>query len=218
MKKINVIIILLLIVMVIVAGLSYTYYIHEKDYDLNLSTTTYEVYSTVSFDGVIYDHLSEYYDQEKKAYIINVYDENAENYIDKLSIDLSFEVPIASKMRFQIHESYELTRYYHNQEETIIKEIIYQQTIDSDHFMHSLLGKGSYQDYFKHSDLYTYANQTFYPGTVYQLNMVSGGSHHFVRNNSLYHETCYLYLDYSFEFVQANRYSNIWQIDPLLLS
>jgi hypothetical protein len=218
MKKIYIIIMLMIFVMVFIAGLSYTYYLHEKDYDLNLNTKSYEVYSTVSFDGVVYDHLSEYYDQEKKAFIINVYDQNATNYIEKLSIDLQFEVPIASKMRFQIKESYELTRYYHNQEETIIKEIIYQQTIDPTYFNHSLLSKGSFQNYFNHSDLYTYAYETFYPDSVYQLNIVSGGNQHVVRNNSLYHETCYLYLDYSFEFVQANRYSNVWQIDPLLFS
>jgi hypothetical protein len=195
MKKIYIIIMLMIFVMVFIAGLSYTYYLHEKDYDLNLNTKSYEVYSTVSFDGVVYDHLSEYYDQEKKAFIINVYDQNATNYIEKLSIDLQFEVPI-----------------------TIIKEIIYQQTIDPTYFNHSLLSKGSFQNYFNHSDLYTYAYETFYPDSVYQLNIVSGGNQHVVRNNSLYHETCYLYLDYSFEFVQANRYSNVWQIDPLLFS
>lgn len=218
MKKTYIISILLVIVMIVLAGMSYTYYLLEKDYEMDLNTTQYEVYSTVSFDGIVFDHLSEYYDQEKKAYIINLYDQHAVNYIEKLSIDLSFEVPIASKMRFKINESYELTRYYHNQEETIINEIIYQQTINQDYFSHSLLSKGSYDHYINHSDFYTYAYETFYPDTIYQLNIVLGGQNHVVRNNSLYHETCYLYLDYSFEFVQANRYSHIWQIDPLFLN
>ena len=34
--------------------------------------------------------------------------------------------------------------------------------------------------------------------------------------NSLYHETCILYLAYEFEVVQANRYSQVWGVDSTL--
>ena len=77
---------------------------------------------------------------------------------------------------------------------------------------------GTYNQILNHSDFYTYAYETFMPGESHRLNIISSGSSYPVKNNSLYDETCYLYLDYSFEFVQANRFSQVWEVDPLLLS
>ena len=210
--------ILLMIVMLVITSLSYSYYINEKDYNLNIDTDIYQVQTELSFNGVLHDYLSPYYDIEKHAFIINLYDDQANNYIGNLSLDLVFEVPIASKMRFKLNESYKLTRFYNNQEQTIITEIIYQENINETYHPFSLLKKGSYTDLLSHSDYYMYALETFMPGHLYKLNIISGGMEYPTKNNSLYFETCYLYMDYRFEFVQANRFSQVWQVDPLLLS
>lgn len=218
MRKQYAFITLLIIFMLIITSLSYTYYMNEKDYIVNLNTDVYQVNTELSFNGVSQDYLSPYYDIDKQAFIINLYDEQAINYIGNLSLDLVFEVPIASKMRFKLNESYELTRYYNNQEQTIITEIIYQENINENYHAYSLLSKGSFTDLLSHSDYYTYARETFMPGHQYELNIISGGIHYPAKDNSLYYETCYLYLDYRFEFVQANRFSQVWQVDPLLFS
>jgi len=211
-------VIVLIIVMLVITSLSYTYYINVKDYNVNLDTDLYQVQTELAFNGVVYDHLSPYYDSNKNAYIVNLYDETAVNFIGNISLDLFFEVPIASKMRFQLNQSYELTRYYQNAEQTVISEIIYQETIDDSYHPFSLLKKGSFTEALYHSDFYTYAYETYMPGQTYELNIISGGFTYPAKDNSLYYETAYLYLDFRFEFVQANRFSQVWQVDPLLLS
>ena len=218
MRKQYILISFLIILMLVITSLSYTYYIQEKDYFVNVDTDLYQVYTELTFNGVIHDELSPYYDSDKNAFIINLFDDTAENYISNLSLDVYVVVPIASKLRFMLNESYELTRYYHNQEQTIITEIIYQETIDETHHAHSLLKKGGYNQTLDHTDFYTYAYETFMPNQTYHLNVISSGSGYPAKDNSLYYETCYLYLDYRFEFVQANRFSQVWKVDPLLLS
>lgn len=217
MRKNTVFVILVIAVMLVVTTLSYTYYINIKNYNLDLNTDIYTVSTKLSFNGIIYDEQSIYYDQEKKAYMINLYDDQAINYIGNLSVDLTFEVPIASKMRFQLKQSYELTRYYHNPDQTVIKEIIYQSSIDTTYHPHSLLKVGTFNQILNHSDFYTYAYDSFMPNQAYELNIISGGTSYPVKDNTLYYETCLLYLDYSFEFIQANRFSQVWNVDPLLL-
>ena len=218
MRKQQISIILLIILMLVITSLSYSYYIQENDYFLNLNTDAYEVYTELSFNGVVHDELSSFYDNHKHAYVINLFDETAENYIGNLSLDIYVSVPVASKLRFILNESYELTRYYHNQEQTVITEIIYQETIDEMHHAYSLLKKGSYNQTLDHTDSYTYAYETFVPNQTYHLNIISSGTSYPAKENSLYSESCYLYLDYRFEFVQANRFSQVWKVDPLLLS
>lgn len=218
MKKNYALIIVLIVMMLVITSLSYTYYINEKDFQVNLKTDSFQVQSELSFNGVIYDRLSAFYDQDKNAYKINLFDESATNYIGNLSLDIYFEVPIASKMRFKLSESYELTRNYHNVNQTVISEIIYQETIDETYYPYSLLKIGNLLNVIHHSDFYTYAYETFMPGQIYHLNIISSGLSYPIKDNNLYDETCYLYLDYRFEFVQANRFSQVWNIDPLLLS
>lgn len=218
MRKRYVSVILILIVLLAITSISYTYYLKEKDYTIDVHTETYLVRTELTFNGVIQDTLSPYYDTDKQAYIINLYDEEALNYIGNLALDIYFEVPIASKLRYQLNQSYELTRYYNNQEQTVITEIIYQESIDNTYYPYSLLKKGSFTNVLFHSDYYTYALDTYYPEQTYHLNIISSGLSYAAKDNSLYYETCYLYLDYSFEFVQANRFSQVWNVDPLLLS
>lgn len=218
MRKKYIIIVILLVTLTLITSLSYTYYLKEKDYTIDVNTNTYLVETELSFNGVVQDDLSPYYDANKHAFIINLYDDTAVNYIGNLALDIYFEVPIASKLRYQLNQSYELTRYYNNQEQTIITEIIYQETIDDTYYPYSLLKKGSFTDFLYHSDFYTYAYDTYMPGQTYHLNIISAGLSYAAKDNSLYYENCYLYLDYTFEFVQANRFSQVWKVDPLLLS
>ena len=216
MRKEKLYIIFLLMISLAISSLSYAFYLNEKTYQFILNQDDYEVEISLLFNQIEHDMTSVHFDIDKRAYEINLFDFDAENYIENINLILNIDVPVASRMRFKIKESYELTRYYQNQEQTVLKEIIYMTEKEEPHFPFSLLKKGDFQNYFLHTDGFYYINDVIDVNQTYHVDLIHSGISYPVRNNSLYYETCYLYLSFEIELLQANRVSQVWQIDPSL--
>lgn len=206
----------LIILGLITSVISYTFFIKELSYETILETKAFNLDIDIKLGTLDLDPTSIYFDQIKKVYVINLYDTEAVNYINNLDINFIVEVSIASRLRFKIYESYELTRYYHNQEETILKEIVYINQVDPSHYQFSLLKKGIFDNYFISEGDYMYVDQMILPNQTYTFDLIEGGVNYPVRNNNLFYETCMLYLAFEVEVVQANRYQEVWnlQTDP----
>lgn len=216
MRNQKLIITILIIFALSFTSLSYTFYVKDNTYITTLDTKAFELTVEIKLGEVALDPTSLYFSDEKQAYMINLYDEQAENYINNFTLKIKTDVSIASRLRFRLHESYELTRYYHNQEQTILKEIIYMDAQDDTQHPFSLLKKGEFQNYFLSDYHYSYFDQLISQNQIQIFDLIAGGASYEVRENSLYHETCVLYLAYEFEVVQANRYSQVWGVDSTL--
>jgi hypothetical protein len=70
-----------------------------------------------------------------------------------------------------------------------------------------------FTNYFKDEQDYMYVDQVITPEQTFVFNIIDGGNFYPIRENSLFHETCYLYLAFEFEVVQANRYQEIWNLE-----
>lgn len=211
-------IIILLIGLVIISSISYAFYLKENNYLVSLKRDDYDVDVNLAFDGVLVDSSSPYFNLEKNAFEINLFNTEAINYIGNIELSVDVIVPIASRMRFRLKESYELTRYYHNQDQTVLKEIVYMTEKDETYHLFSLLKKGSYSNYFYHTDRNYYVDDLLETHQVYNFQFIDSGTSYPIRDNSLYYETIYLYLSFEFEFIQANRASQVWKIDPMIFS
>lgn len=213
MIKQKLLIILLIFIGLSVTIVSYTFFVKNIVFATTLETQDFELELDIKLGSINIDTQSIYYDDLMSVYVINLYDVNEINYIDNLSISINVNVSIASRLRFRFYESYEITRYYHNAEETIVKEIIYIDKQNELSYPFSLLNKGDFTNYFKGENDYMYANEVFFANQVYILNLIDGGNPYLVRDNSLFSETCVLYLAFEFEVVQANRYQEIWNLE-----
>lgn len=211
-------VVVLLIGLLSISVVSYAFYLNENNYLISLDRDDYDVKINLSFNDVVIDSTSPYFNVEKNAFEINLYDENAQNYIENIELSLDVIVPIASRMRFRLNESYELTRYYHNQDQTILKEIIYMTEKDENYHQFSQLKKGQYTNYIYHIDRYNYIDDLIKTNQTYHFDLIESGMPYPVRDNSLYYETIYLYLSYDIEFIQANRASQVWDIDPAMFT
>lgn len=196
-----------------VSMISYTFFIKNITHTTTLETQAFDLDIDIKLGSVDLDPSSIYYVEDKQVYAINLYETSEINYIDNLSLSVVVDVSIASRLRFKLYESYELTRYYHNQDETILKEIIYIDQQDEFSYPFSLMKKGMFTNYFKDEQDYMYVDQVIYTDQTYTFNIIHGGNAYPIRENSLFHETCYLYIAFEFEVVQANRYQEIWNLE-----
>ncbi len=213
MIKQKLLIILLISIGLSVTIVSYTFFIKNIVFATTLETQAFELELDMKLGSTSLDASSIYYLDDMDVYAINLYDLNELNYIENLSISIHVNVSIASRLRFKLYESYELTRYYHNVDETIVKEVIYIDEQDEFTYPYSHLGKGLFTNYFKDEDDYMYVDELIFPNQIYVLNLIDGGHPYLVRDNTLFSETCMLYLAFEVEVVQANRYQEIWNLD-----
>lgn len=208
----------LMIALLITIGLSvsivsYTFFVKTITHITTLETQDFNLDVDIKLGSVSLDITSIYYLEDMQVYAIDLYEISQINYIDNLSLSVSVDVSIASRLRFKLYESYELTRYYHNQEETILKEIVYIDQQDELSYPFSLMKKGMFTNYFKDEQDYMYVDQVIGSDQIYVFNIIDGGYAYPIRENSLFHETCILYLAFEFEVVQANRYQEIWGLE-----
>jgi hypothetical protein len=213
MKTQKLIITVLIIIGFSVSMISYTFFVKNITHTTTLETQDFDLDLDIKLGSIDLDPASIYYLEDKEVYAINLFEISEANYIDNLSLSIIVDVSIASRLRFKLYESYELTRYYHNQEETVLKEIIYIDQQDESSYPFSLMKKGMFTNYFKDEQDYMYIDLVINPDQTYVFNIIDGGYAFPIRENSLFHETCYLYLGFEFEVVQANRYQEIWGLD-----
>ncbi len=211
-------IIILLIMLVAVTSVSYAFYLKENNYIVSLDRNDYLVDIKFTFNGIEADTLSPYYDLDKKAFKIDLFDIQAINYIENVGLSVDVNVPIASRMRFRINESYVLTRYYNNVDQTVLEEVIYMTEKDETQHSFSLLKKGTFTNYILHTDRYYYVNDILQTNQTHVFDLINSGISYPVRDNILYYETCYLYVSFDIELIQVNRFSQVWGVDPIIFN
>lgn len=197
----------------------YAVFQEKKEALIQFETEEAKVEVFVEFDGIAVSKDSPYYDQIKKALLINASNENEGNYIGKLNISIEVTPYIVSRLRIKIQDEWHLRRTYSNTTPTrIIDEIISheheQANPTSLNYLFHLPELAAFKsDYGIDHKGYLYYRDLLQKGETYRIEIIDGGKKVTVKNTNIYYEESYLYLDLLIDLVQANRFSEVWEMD-----
>ena len=200
----------------------YAYFVIEEEHGITITTGEYGIEVMISFNDVIIDGTSPYYDQEKDVIIINAYDELSENYIGNFKIDIAITSKVASRVRLKLQDEWELTRIYLDQDpnypiEPVVLNV-YHDKKDATYYPFSLFKVDPTLNAIYDLDGYTYINQIIPKNETTIINFIDGGVPYPVKNNEVFYEMVYVHVDLIVDIVQANRFVEKWGIDPTFFS
>ena len=209
-----------LIVMVLGASIPtiLAYFQAQEIRGIIVQTGDYEVEVFASFNGVVVDYNSPYYDRENGSLIVNAYDETSDNYVGDLKISVAVTSVVPSRMRIKLQEQWTLTRTYLDQDPLYpipdVVEVLYHNNHGAGYYPFSLLKvPGTFTPIYDVNG-YAYMTNIITSGETTSFDIIQSGDKYLVKNNEVYSEVCYLYIDLMIDVVQANRFSEIWGIDP----
>ena len=183
-----------------------------------VQTGDFEVEVFASFSGVVVDYNSPYYDRDNGSLIVNAYDELSDNYIGDLEISVAVTSIVPSRMRIKLQEQWTLTRTYLDQDPLYpiadIVEVLYHNNRGTGYYPFSLLKVPTSFTPIYDVNGYAYMTDIVPSGETTTFDIIQSGDKYLVKNNEVFSEVCYLYIDLTIDVVQANRFSEIWGIDP----
>ncbi len=208
----------ILLVLMISVIVTYAYFQVSETHGITIDTGEFEVELVVKFNGVTVDVDSNYYDKNRGKIIANASDPLSDNYIENMTIDLVVTPEVAARMRFKIQQEWELRRYYLDQdtENPIdpVFESIYHPQKTIAYYPYSLMMWAPDFPYSYEQDGTVYYMDIIPNSGVVTIPLIHGGSPYTVRTNSVLFEECYVYFDIYIDLVQANRFAEVWGIDP----
>jgi len=190
---------------------TYAYFSKASTHAIELHIGETSVETFMSFDDVIIDEFSPYYNAEDGILIINASDPTSENAIGKLNMTLNLSTAYASRLRIKLMESYVKERTYLLTGEKLIETMAVTENRDGYHPF-SYLSHGEGYLFEQGDEGYQYFPDIIEENQLIELNIIHGGLTVYGRQNALFVETIYLHLKVSVEVVQANRYHEIWGI------
>jgi len=206
-----------LFIFVMIAN-TYAYFQMSEEHGITITTGEFEVEMLIYFGQQVVTYNSNYYDKDKGIVTVNAYDATATNYIGNMNIYISITPQVAARYRFKIQQEWELQRYYLNQVEgneiPPVFESVYFDRTSAPYYPFSYLRFADEYDY-----LLDDIGRVYYNGIVSKsdeaviYHVIEGGAAYPVRSNDVIEEECYLYIDISFDIVQANRFAEVWGID-----
>lgn len=196
----------------------YAYFVIEEEHGITITTGEYGIEVMISFNDVIIDGTSPYYDQTKDIIIINAFDDTAENYIGNFKIDIAITSKVASRVRLKLQDEWELTRIYLDQDPNYpidpVVLNVYHEVKDSTYYPFSLFKVDPTFNALYDLEGYTYINQIIPKNETTIINFINGGDAYPVKNNEVFYEMVYVHVDLIVDIVQANRFVEKWGIDP----
>lgn len=194
----------------------YAYFQIQEEHGIFISSSEFEAEILASFDGNVVNLESEYYDFDKQKIVVNMFDENADNYVGKLKIDVIVKPVIAARLRVKIKQETELIRYYidQNPENPIppLKEAVYHSDQGYPYYPFSPLKFDPTFTIKQNDDGYMYYDQMVSKGNEITIPIIEYGDPYTIRVNSVLYEECYMYIDIELDIVQANRFAEVWGI------
>ncbi len=196
----------------------YAYFQVQEQKGIMIQTGDFEVEMLISFDSTIIDINSPYYDRDTGSVIVNAYDPLSPNYVGNLKISFIVTSIVASRFRIKLQDEWTLTRHYLDQNPLYpipdVVEAVYHSNHGLAYYPFSLLKLGSGFAPLYDLQGYAYAPQIIPKGQPTTINFIQSGDPYAVRINEVFTETCYIHLDLIVDVVQANRFSEVWNIDP----
>ncbi len=210
----------LLSIMVFAITMSFTmaWFQRNEERGLIIETGEFEVELLVYFDGVLMDINSPYYDRENGILIVNAFDTESENYIGNLEVKIAVTPEVAARMRIRLHQEWTLVRTYldQNPEDPVppVTEAIYHEMKGTGYYPFSLFKTGPGFAAIFDVNGYAYMPDIIPKNQTTVINLIDGGDRYPVRTNPVFLEECYVHLTFFVDLVQANRFVEIWAIEP----
>lgn len=196
----------------------YAYFQVQEQKGIMIQTGDFEVEMLISFDSTVIDINSPYYDRDTGSVLVNAYDPASPNYVGDLKISFIVTSIVASRFRIKLQDEWTLTRHYLDQNPLYpipdVVEAVYHSNHGLAYYPFSLLKLGSGFAPLYDLQGYAYAPQIIPKGQPTTINFIQSGDPYAVRINEVFTETCYIHLDLMVDVVQANRFSEVWNIDP----
>ncbi|MCR3905616.1 MAG: hypothetical protein NUK62_01115 [Tenericutes bacterium] len=196
----------------------YAYFVKKQDHGIIVATGEFTVEIFASFNDVVVNTESPYYDAQKNIIIVNAYDQLSENYIGNLKIDIGITPEVAARVRIKLQDEWELTRIYldQNPEYPIdpVIENVYHTPKGSGYYPFSLLKINPTFNGIYDLQGYTYINQIIPKNQTTMIHFIDSGDRYPARTNEVFYEMCYVYIDLIVDVVQANRFVEKWGIEP----
>jgi hypothetical protein len=196
----------------------YAYFIRNNERGIVIVTSAYEIEIIASFDDEIVGFTSPYYDIEKQVLIVNAYDPNSDNYIGKLTIDIYITPYNTSRGRLKLMDEWELTRTYLEQDPLYpiapVVEALNHPNMGTGYYPFSLFKTNETWHPIYDINGYAYFNMLLEKNKTTVIRLIEGGDRYITRSNEVFTESVFVYVDLRIEVVQANRFSEVWGIDP----
>lgn len=196
----------------------FAYFQAQEQRGIIIQTGDFEVEVFASFSGVVVEYNSPYYDRENETLIVNAYDPSSVNYVGHLKISVAITAVVPARMRLKLQEQWTLTRIYLDQDPLYpiadVVEVVYNSNHGSGYYPFSLLKIPSSFAPIYDVNGYAYMTGIIPKGQTTTFDFIQYGDAYLVKNNEVFTEVCYLYIDLMIDVVQANRFSEIWGIDP----
>ncbi len=189
---------------------SFAWYRSQRVLPIVLENGEFDVVLKVDFDGLEVGLNSPYYDNQKKIIIIDGGDSSAPNYIGKLNISVEVTSSIASRFRLRLQDEWQLYRHYF-QSNTTVSSVIYHERTPEGPIDNPFIVDSGF-DYLSDNNGFIYYNDVLLPNVAYEFKIIDRGTRYNVRETDNYYEECVVHLDFYFDIVQANRFSERWQI------
>jgi len=196
----------------------YAYFVKSNTRGIIIETSEYEIEIIASFNHQIVTYTSPYYDPVKQVLIVNAYDPNSDNYIGDLEIKIYITPYNTSRIRLKLFDEWELTRTYLDQDPNYpilpVKEALNHPVMGPTYFPFSSLKiHPSFQALYDASG-YAYIDEIILKGQTIEIPFIESGDRMTVRTNEVFIEEIYVYIDLRIDIVQANRFVEVWGIDP----
>ena len=209
-KKLIVTVIIFILSALLLTISSFAWYRSQRVLPIVLENGEFDVTLKVDFDGLEVGLNSPYYDQEKRIIIIDGGDSSAPNYIGKLNISVEVKSSIASRFRLRLQDEWQLYRYYY-QSDTVVSSVIYHERTPEGPIDNPFIVDNSF-NYKSDNNGFIYYDGILMPNVSYEFNIIDRGTRYNVRMTDNYYEECVVHLDFYFDIVQANRFSERWNI------
>lgn len=209
-KRLIVTVIIFILSALLLTISSFAWYRSQRVLPIVLENGEFDVTLKVDFDGLEVGLNSPYYDQEKRIIIIDGGDSSAPNYIGKLNISVEVKSSIASRFRLRLQDEWQLYRYYY-QSDTVVSSVIYHERTPEGPIDNPFIVDNSF-NYKSDNNGFIYYDGILMPNVSYEFNIIDRGTRYNVRMTDNYYEECVVHLDFYFDIVQANRFSERWNI------
>ena len=202
------------------ALITFAWFRQQEEQGIIISTGDFLVELNVFFGVTKVGPLSPYYDEDKKAVIVNAYDPNSPNYVGHMSVNITVRPIIAARVRMKVLDEWELTRYYIDETGINpippIKETVVHDPLGYPYLPYSILSFDNRFMGLTTDDGFIYIEDVMPSGVTTTIYLINGGLNFPVRNNPVFYEECFIYFDIYLDIVQANRAFEIWGIEPNL--
>lgn len=169
---------------------------------------------------VMFDQINgiQFYDQNKNAFLVNAFDQNADNYIGKIKVMVNITSNTPARVRIKFQDEWQIVRTLNDEtiEDRVTTRIMYHEEMGPAYLPFSPFKWGS-----SFNPLFDNQGYIYYPGIVKNnqttplvINLVNGGDPYPKRVTQVFTEECYVYVNVRVEIVQANRVEQIWNISP----